>query len=72
MIGVRVTGVLVLLALIVLGGALQLDELVEAEDEGQAVERMPAALLTDDLKLDLLLGVAERRPQEEAVELRFG
>ena len=45
---------------------------VEAHDRTEGLERMGEALLFEDAQLVVHSRVAERRPQEEAVELRLG
>ena len=51
---------------------LQLEHVGERDDRAQRVERMPAALVLDDPQLLVLVGIAERRAQEEAIELGLG
>ena len=52
-----------------LGGDAQLVDVCDVEHGLEQVDRMPGALLLDDPQLVVEAGIAERRAQEEAVEL---
>ncbi len=56
----------------VLGRGTQIVDFVERHGRLQLVQGMSEALLLQDLQLVLHVRVAERRAQEEAVELRLG